>query len=71
MPRKSRPAKVTDGTPIQVWLSKDLLARFERRQKALTDPATGRGPSRAALAETLIAVALEIGEAGPARESAA
>lgn len=58
MNRKARIGRVTDGTPVQVWLSKEILSRFERLQQAMTDSATGRGPSRAALAESLISEAL-------------
>ena len=71
MGRKPRATKITDGTPVQVWLSKDILHRFEKQRKSMTDAATGRGPSRAALAEALISEALIAREFETKQEGAA
>lgn len=71
MNRKVRNQRITDGTPVQVWLSKDVLRRFEARREAMTDPATGRGPSRAALAEVLISEALNARDFEQKQESVA
>ncbi len=71
MARKGRQPRITDGTPVQVWFSKDGLARIEKYRAALADPGTGREPSRAAVVESLALAALAIKETESTKESAA
>ncbi len=71
MARKSRLPRITEGTAVQVWFSKDGIARLEKYRASLMDPQTGRGPSRAALVESLALTSLAIKEGEAKKESAA